>query len=84
MKKYRYHKAYQSRQPRKLTDFEKFSLVVAGIVFIISFSYVMIAGFLSNCVFHWPIQWNVDACWHEQIAPAQNKAVQAASNFVPN
>jgi len=73
---------YKPKQPRKLTEFEKFSLVVAAVVFVIALIYFTVAGFLRNCVFHWPVQWDVSACWHEQIAPAQQKAAQAAEPFI--
>ena len=70
------------KQSRKMTEFEKFSLIVAAIVFVISLIYFVIVGFLHNCVFHWPIRWDISACWHDQIAPAQQKAAQTAEPFI--
>lgn len=67
-----------------MTEREKFMLALACIAFVVCFAVYFVYGFFINCVFHWPIRWDVDTCSHEQMAPAQYKAVQAASNFVPN
>ena len=67
-----------------MTQREKIGWLIAGGVFVVCFMAYFIYGFFTNCVFHWPIRWDVDECWHEQIAPAQNKAAESASNFIPN
>jgi len=54
-------------------------LFVFAIVFIISF----VHNLFVNCIFHWPIRWDFGTCWHEQIAPAKQKAAESASNFIP-
>jgi hypothetical protein len=66
-----------------MSEFEKFCWVVFIVILIISFIYFVIAGFITNCVFHWPIRWDVGTCWHEQIMPAQQKAAQTAEPFMP-
>ena len=67
-----------------MTKQEQFMWAVAGVVFVVGFLVYFVYGFFTNCIFHWPIRWDVGACWHEQIAPAQYKAAQSASNFMPN
>ena len=78
MRKYRYR-----YHDKKMTKLEKFqwllTAVIFGIVFVVYFSY----RFATNCIFEWPIRWDVRACWHEQIAPAKEKAAEQAANFVP-
>lgn len=56
-----------------------FASVIFGLLFIFYFS----TSFISNCVFEWPIRWDVKTCWVEQIHPAKEKATEKAVNFVP-
>ena len=50
-------------------------LVVVTIVYFVWF-------FIHNCIFHWPPRLN-SQCWNEQKAPAHEKGLEAASQFVP-
>lgn len=66
-----------------MTDFEKFQWIFVAVIFLSTFIVVFIGGFVTNCIFHWPIRWDIAVCWNEQIQPAQQEAVEKASNFVP-
>jgi hypothetical protein len=60
-----------------------FQLCVAALIFVLGVVIWFSWFFVCNCIFHWPIRWDVKACWTEQIRPAQEKAGEAASNFIP-
>lgn len=66
---------------------EEFQWWIVTIVFVVCFIFYLSWGFLSNCIFEWPIRWDVGTCWHEQIKPAKEKASEKASekavNFIP-
>ncbi len=66
-----------------MTDFEKFQWVFAAVVFVSTFIVVFLWSFVTSCIFHWPIRWDVAVCWGEQIQPAQEEAAQNAVNFIP-
>jgi hypothetical protein len=83
MAKWKKHKKYHYHRERPLTRQEKIMLAVAGVVFVMVFLVSFTYRFLGNCIFHWPIRWDTGACWNEQIAPAQYKAAESASNFLP-
>lgn len=53
------------------------------VIFAIVFVGVFIYRFFSNCIFEWPIRWDVKTCWNEQIAPAKQKAAEQAADFAP-
>lgn len=54
-------------------------------VFVLLFGTVMYFSiyFVRNCIFHWPIRWDIGTCWNEQIQPAQDSAVKDASVVAP-
>ncbi len=62
---------------------DRIKWIVASVVFVLAFVVYFVYGFFHNCVFHWPIRRDVSTCWHEQIAPAQHKAAESASQFAP-
>jgi hypothetical protein len=78
-----YGKRKKYYRARKEAEQKKIMWLVACAVFGLCFIAYFIYGFSANCIFHWPIRWDIGACWHEQIQPAENKAAQSASNFVP-
>lgn len=81
MKK-RYHK-FKKYRDRKMTEQEKFQWVLTAIVFIVVFVGMFVYLFTTKCIFEWPIRWDIKACWHEQVQPAKNEAIDKAANFVP-
>jgi hypothetical protein len=59
-------------------------LILFIVVLYIAFAYFQVAGFLGNCVFHWPPHLlHPIVCWHEQTAAAEQKAAQVAQPFFP-
>ena len=62
---------------------EKFQWVLTAIVFVVVFIGAFIYFFASNCIFEWPIRWDIKTCWSEQIQPAKNEAIEKAANFMP-
>lgn len=42
-----------------------------------------IYSFFANCIFEWPVRWDIGTCWDEQKAPAKQKAVEEAIKFAP-
>lgn len=68
---------------RKRSKLEEIMWVTAGIVFVLVFTMNFIYRFFANCIFEWPIRWDVKVCWNEQITPAKEKASEAAINFIP-
>ena len=74
---------YWGKNHREMNKREKISWVITSIVFVFMFIFYFIHGFFINCVFNWPIRWDVGTCWSEQIEPAKNKAVESASQFIP-
>lgn len=62
---------------------EKFQWILFTIVFVILFIIYFTYRFFSNCVFEWPIRWDVSTCWNEQIVPSKEKAIEKASVFAP-
>ncbi|MDP1760271.1 MAG: hypothetical protein Q8L01_02365 [Candidatus Woesebacteria bacterium] len=63
--------------------FERFRWAVFIIACVILFYFYLIKGFISNCIFEWPIRWDITTCWNEQIIPAQQKAIETASPLSP-
>ena len=82
MYKHRYFKFKKYRE-RKMTEQEKFQRILTAIVFVVVFIGAFIYFFASNCIFEWPIRWDIKTCWNEQIQPARNEAIDKAANFVP-
>lgn len=82
MPKYWKQKNHNHR-PKKLTGKEKFQLILVAVVFSIVFILYFVYSFFSNCIFRWPIRWDVKSCWNEQIDPASKKAAESAANFIP-
>lgn len=67
---------------RKLTKKEKDRYTVAVVVFVAVFVGVLTYNFFSNCVFEWPIRWDVGTCFNEQIKPAKDNAAEKAAQFI--
>lgn len=74
---------YHYYSSKGLTKEEKFRWILVIIIFIVGFLIYFSYGILTNCVFHWPIRWDVMTCWNEQVNPAKEKAAEKAANFVP-
>ena len=66
-----------------MTKEEEFQWILTAVVFTIFFILYFVSGFVSNCIFHWPIRLDVSTCWNEQITPSSHKAAEKAVNFVP-
>jgi len=43
---------------------------------LLSFLIIDWGRFFANCIFEWPIRWDVSTCWEEQKAPAKQKAIE--------
>lgn len=71
------------RRPRKLSEFEKFQWAVFLTACVVFFIWYYILGFFQNCIFEWPVRWDVKTCWNEQYEPARDKAAEKAINFMP-
>ncbi len=82
MGRYKYYKPRKYKD-RKMSEQEKFQWVLTAIVFVVVFIGAFIYFFASNCIFEWPIRWDIKACWHEQVQPAKEEAIDKAANFVP-
>jgi hypothetical protein len=76
----KFRKRHSSSERRSIKDFQ---WLVAGAVFVVFFVGYFVWGFISNCIFEWPIRWDVGTCWREQVAPAQQKAIETAAPFSP-
>ena len=68
---------------KKMTKQEKFQWILTSVVFTVVFISVFAYRFVTNCIFEWPIRWDIGICWHEQVEPAKNAAAEKAVNFVP-
>lgn len=66
-----------------MSEEEKIGWIITAVVFAVCFVAYFIYGFFTHCVFEWPIRWDVGACLHEQVQPAQQNAAEKAANFVP-
>jgi len=82
MSKFYKHKKY-SNYKKPLTKQESFGWMLVSIIFTIFFIFYLLKGFVINCIFEWPIRWDVNKCWTEQIDPASKNAAEKAVNFVP-
>lgn len=74
---------YRRYRERRMTEQEKFQWVLATIIFVVFFTLYFVRGYFSNCIFEWPVRWDVKTCFVEQISPAKEKAAEKAVNFVP-
>lgn len=82
----RKHKKYKRRNiPRsqKITKEDKLHLMIVVVVFVVCFVFYLMSSFVSNCIFEWPLRWDIGTCWNEQVGPAKEKAVEKAIQFVP-
>lgn len=66
-----------------MSDFEKFEWMVFIAVFIFSLVVWQLWGFVSHCIFVWPIRWDASICWNGQVQSAVQKAAENAYNFLP-
>ncbi len=82
MSRRRYYR-FKKPRDRKMTEREKFQWVLTAIVFVVVFIFAFIYFFASNCIFEWPIRWDIKTCLSEQIQPAKEEAIEQAANFVP-
>jgi len=74
---------FYKRRSRGLSKEEKIGWTIASFIFVIVFVTYFIYSFFANCIFEWPIRWDVGTCWDEQKAPAKQKAIEEAIKFVP-
>jgi len=70
-------------QDKKMSRQEKFQWILTSIVFSVAFISIFAYRFMTNCIFEWPIRWDIGVCWCEQVEPAKNAAAERAVNFVP-
>jgi hypothetical protein len=79
------YKQYKRRgyPSKKLSKKEFYRYLLVAVVFTIIFIPCFIYFFFSNCVFVWPVRWDMKTCWHEQIAPSSEKAAKGAVNLLP-
>ncbi|MBP6858853.1 MAG: hypothetical protein KBC33_03435 [Candidatus Pacebacteria bacterium] len=50
------------------------------IIFVLSFAFRV----FTNCILEWPVRWDISVCWHEQVQPSKNEAIEKASMFLPD
>jgi hypothetical protein len=62
---------------------DAFQWLVVCVVFAVCFVFYFIHGFFANCIFEWPLRFDVKVCWNEQVDPSVHKAAEKAANFVP-
>lgn len=74
---------FYRRREKKMTEFEKFQWVLFISIFVVSFVCIFAFRFVTNCIFEWPIRWDVKVCWNEQVGPAKDAAAEKAANFAP-
>lgn len=61
---------------------DNFHKALVVVVFAVTYIFWMMWGFISNCVFEWPVRFDAKTCWNEQKTPAQQKAIDAASPLI--
>lgn len=83
MGKYKRNRRKNLSHSRKVSEEDKLYLMIVVIVFVVCFIFYLLSSFISNCIFEWPLRWDVGTCWNEQINPAKEKAVEKAIQFVP-
>ena len=74
---------YRHRKSKGMSKKEMVGWAIATFVFTVSFVSYFIYSFTSNCIFEWPIRWDVKSCWNEQVGPSREKASEATANFIP-
>lgn len=74
---------FYRRRSHGMTKQEQFQWILVGVVLIVGFVVYFIYGFFTNCIFEWPPRWDIGTCWEEQKAPAKQKAIEDALQFVP-
>lgn len=77
----RHHKKYKSS--KELTEKRIFGWIVTSVVFTACFVMYFAHHFVANCIFEWPIRWDVGVCWNEQVDSAVRGASEVAVHFVP-
>jgi hypothetical protein len=77
------HRRFHRHKEKKMTEFEKFQWALFIGIFVVSFVCIFAYRFVTNCVFEWPIRWDVKVCWNEQVGPAKDAAAEKAANFAP-
>jgi len=82
MARYRRYRKYYHRS-EKISEFEKFQWIVVVVVFVTVFMVTFVWRFTTNCIFEWPIRWDVGTCWTEQEASSKEEAIEKAVNFIP-
>lgn len=70
------------KNPQGITKEDKEKWAVVSVVFAVVYIFNLITGFFSNCVFEWPIRWDVNTCWQEQHEPAKHKASEIAAQLI--
>ncbi len=70
-----------SRRGNKQDEEFLVKIIVVGVVFIIVFVAVFVNSYVRNCIWEWPIRWDVKTCWNEQIEPSKEKATEEAAKF---
>lgn len=63
--------------------YKEFQWLLFGTAFSLLFAVYLLFNFFSNCVFEWPIRLDIKTCWHEQINPSRERAVEKAINLIP-
>lgn len=62
---------------------KEFMWIFVGIIFVFYLVIYFVNSFFENCIFEWPIRWDVGTCWDEQKEPAKQKAIEEAIKFAP-
>lgn len=76
----RHHKNYKHKNKDK-DDIRDYIPMV--IIFIIGVIVLTPWYFIKNCIFEFPIRWDVGTCWHEQVETAKKDASEYAVKFAP-
>lgn len=71
----RYHKRYHKE---KGPDFV--TIIAMVLIFVVGTAVLVIAYFFAHCVFK--LRFDVRACFHEQVAPAEQKAAGWAAQLL--
>jgi hypothetical protein len=78
---YKKHGHHRNSAP-KITKKDIKKWTVIAIVFTVLYIFYRISGFFSNCIFEWPIRWDVNTCWQEQHEPAKQKASEVTAQLI--
>lgn len=70
---------YLTRREKRVV----FLWIVAAIVLVTGYIIFQTVHFIRDCIFEWPIRWDVRTCWNEQKQASWDKAGEGTSLFIP-